>query len=64
MQYGLRIIFDTQLSHKTGKSILDCGFKAGLLNVDFGMGEVEYVLKRGAQGLRLKNDFPLFCLEP
>jgi hypothetical protein len=27
MQYGLAIIFETQLSHKTGVLISDCGLK-------------------------------------
>ncbi len=76
MQYGLRIIFETQLSHKTKRGqmtevrgqITDVkgqgGRRQAFLNIDFGMRKVEYDIKCRVQGLRLKNDFILFCLEP
>jgi hypothetical protein len=70
MQYGLRIIFETQLSHKTksGQMTNDRGQKTKdgrqtFLKKDFGMQKMGY---NKAQGPRPKgkNDFILFCLEP
>jgi hypothetical protein len=52
MQYGLRIIFETQLSHKTKKGQMTevrgqmlrakGGRKEAFLKVDFAMGKVEH----------------------
>ena len=68
MQYDLRIIFETQLSHKTGfqLQILDFGLRIEGMNVDFRFWDAEGrdAIKRKAQGPEPKNDFVLCCLEP
>ena len=69
MQYGLRIIFETQLSHKTkrGQMTNDRRQMSGFLKVDFGMQKVEGDIKHkafrsGAQGKKMTLSF--CCLEP
>jgi hypothetical protein len=69
MQYGLGIIFETQLSHKTKRGAEVRGQKPeirgqALLNLDFGMWRVGDDIKRRAQSLRLKSEFPFFALNP
>ena len=61
MQYGLGIIFETQLSHKTkrGQRSDDRGQKTGIGGQEF----VSWVLiKRKAHGLRLKMILSYFAL--
>ena len=50
MQYGLVIIFETQLSHKTKEG--QGGRRQAFLNLDFGIWRAGYDIKRRAQSLR------------
>jgi hypothetical protein len=69
MQYGLGIIFETQLSHKTKifQRSEDRRQKSeirgqGLLNLNFGRQNVECDIKPKAQGLRIEMILFSFAL--